>query len=101
MERRGASKLSFSGLLSCHNIFRSELFAGTNLLHDVLRKDCDVAGGRGNLRLNQVVVFHVSVSDLEVSVMLNKLDDRVEEESPSKTKNQHCEMETSALGQTG
>ena len=33
--------------------------------------------------------------------MLNKLDDRVEEESPSKTKNQHCEMETSALGQTG
>ena len=32
--------------LSCHNIFRSELFAGTNLLHDGLRKDCDVAGGR-------------------------------------------------------
>ena len=28
----------------CHNIFRSELFGGTNLMHGSLRKDDDVLG---------------------------------------------------------
>ena len=52
-------KLSFSGLLSCHKVFRSELFAGTNLMHDGLRKGSDVValGAGGESARGQIIQF--------------------------------------------
>ena len=56
------------------------------MLHDVLRKDCDVAGGREGASASTKLEYFMFLS--LISVMLNKLDDRVEEEPGSKTKNQ-------------